>query len=173
MNNRTIINVEEAKKFGRPIGKVSNDKIEAFILEVEHTIVRKQIGDELYLRLTSDELPDDECLFILEGGTYEDACGNTHILTGLKSAIAYFVYAQNVRAGDYESTRYGMVIKDGEYSTGISAKERDQIANSATAVAESYMEEVRQYCLFKGIRYGNNKGNLHITSGCVIRKVKI
>lgn len=169
---KTILNVEEAKKFGRPIGKVSTDKILAFITEVENTIVRKEIGDELYLALTNDLDLTEDYQFLLDGGTYEDTCGNVHILTGLKAAIAYFVYAQNVRAGDYESTRYGMVIKDDEYSTGISAKERDQIANSATAVAESYMSEVKQYCQFKGIRYGNNRGNVHITSGCVIRKIK-
>lgn len=169
---RTIINVEEAKRYGRPIGKVSPDKMQAFITEVENTIVRKEIGDTLYMRLVSDEELDDDYQFLLDGGVYDDNCGNSHILTGLKTAIAYFVYAQNVRAGDYESTRYGMVIKDDEYSTGISAKERDQIANSATAVAESYMSEVRDYCRFKGIRYGNGQGNKHITSGCVIRKIR-
>lgn len=168
----SIINVEEAKRLGRPIGKVANDKIETFIEEVEQTIIRKVLGDSLFLMLSSPYELEEKYVTLLEGGQYADKCGNVKILTGLKKAIAYFVYAQNVRSGDIESTRYGMVIKDGDYSTNISSRERDTLANSSTAIAQSYLNECIEYCRHAGIPVGSGKGNSHITSGCIIRKVK-
>lgn len=172
---RTIITVEEAKTLGRPIGqKVSNEKITSFIKEVEDTIIRKSIGDELFITIveveTEDEL-QDEIKTLLNGGRYKDKCGNVHLLTGLKTAEAYYVYAQNVRAGDFESTRYGMVLKDDPYSQGISTKERDQIANSATEVADCYLQECLAYCRSIGIKTNSINNSTRITSGCVIRKI--
>lgn len=167
----TIISVEEAKTLGRPIGKVSAEKITAFITEVENTIIRKVLGDALYSRIIRGEM-NEEIHTLLDGGDYTSKDGGFRMLTGLKTAIAYYVYAQNVRAGDMESTRYGMVIKDGEYSTHASARERDTAANSATEIADRYVDECLEYCKVKGIPVGNNAGS-RITSGCVIRKIKI
>lgn len=167
----TIISVEEAKTLGRPIGKVAPEKITAFIMEVENTIIRKVLGDELYSRITRGERNEDINL-LLDGGDYHDKNGFFRMLTGLKTAIAYYVYAQNVRAGDYESTRYGMVVKDGDYSSGVSLKERDALANSATEVADRYVAECMEFCKERGIKTGNSVGS-RITSGCVIRKIKI
>lgn len=168
----TIITPEEARQLGRPIGKVSDNKILAFITEVEQTIIRRKLGDSLYAKLTRGDTLDETYTLLLEGGEYEDKCGNYHILNGLKTAIAYYVYAHNVRTGDYESTRYGMVIKDNEYSTPITPKERDTIANSATEVADSFLKECIEYCIDKGINVGNRRSS-HLTSGCVIRKIKV
>lgn len=167
---RTIITPIEAKKLGRPIGKVSDDKITAFIMEVENTIIRRSLGDELYLKILDSDQFEEPYLTFLNGGRYADKCGNVHILSGLKVAEAYYVYAQNVRAGDYESTRYGMVVKDDTYSNGITAKERDQVANNATEVADMYLAECLEYCKMKGIKTGNRQSS-HLTAGCVIRKI--
>lgn len=166
----TIITPTEARKLGRPIGKVSDDKILAFILEVENTIIRRSIGDELYLELTEKTEFDEPYVTLLNGGKYADRCGNVHIFNGLKVAEAYYVYAQNVRAGDFESTRYGMVIKDDSYSNGLSSKERDQVANNATEVADIYLAECLEYCRRNNIRTGNRQSS-HLTAGCVIRKI--
>lgn len=185
---KTIISVEEAKTLGRPIGKVASNKITAFINEVENTIIRKTLGDAFYVKLVDIEsnggvwdasfdttFGDEErnnLSILLYGGQYNDLQGFPHVVTGLKTTIAYFVYAQNVRAGDFESTRYGMVVKDDEYSTGISSKERDMVANSATEVANAYLKECVDFGINRGLIQTSGRGNLHITSGCIIRKIK-
>lgn len=180
---RTIISVQEAKTLGRPIGKVADDKIMSFIVEVEQTIIRRALGDDLYIKILDMDEFDDVFDVLLNGGRYKvPHCGcisiddeeelDTKILTGLKTAEAYYVYAQNVRAGDYESTRYGMVIKDDTYSSGITPKERDQIANNATEIAETYLNECIEYCRDNDILPKRIRGNKNITAGCVIRKIK-
>lgn len=168
---RTIISVDEAKTLGRPIGKVAEEKILSFITEVEQTIIRKAFGDDLYHKFLED-FQDNEYDILLNGGEWNDKNGNYRYIKGLKTAIAYYVYAQNVRAGDFESTRFGMVVKDYDYSNGISSKDREVIASSATEIAEAYVKECLDYCKENGIRVGNSLG-MRITSGCVIRKIKI
>lgn len=167
-----IISVSEAKTLGRPIGKVSDDKIVAFITEVEQTIVRPRLGDTLFMRLMNEERSEDLDL-LLSGGKYETKCGDMRVFTGLKTAVAYYTYAQNVRAGDFESTRYGMMLKDGDYSQHISQKERNIAANSATAVADAYLQECVLYCKEKGLIAPREKkaNNLHVTTGCIIHKI--
>lgn len=193
----SILTVEEAKRLGRPIGKVDANKIQAFINEIEQTIVRKRLGDNLYLDILAEvntkpvEPTDNEETalnengepivpterlydILLNGGSYTDKKERTRFITGLKVAEAYFVYAQNVRAGDFESTRYGMVKKDDEYSTGISSKERDMAANSATEIGNAYLEEVLTYCYDKEFLKPKDSGvGMNTTSGCVIRKVRV
>lgn len=167
-----IISAIEAKTLGRPIGKVSDDKIVAFITEVEQTIVRPRLGDTLFNRLMVEE-HSDELDLLLSGGKYVTKCGETRIFTGLKTAVAYYTYAQNVRAGDFESTRYGMMLKDGDYSQHISSKERDSAANSATKVADAYMDECVLYCKEVGLIAPRERkaNNTHLTSGCIIHKI--
>lgn len=176
---RTIITPEEARNLGRPIGKVSNDKLLAFITEVERTTIRRKLGDTFYLAILDeldkeeDEDKDEAIAKLLDGGTYETSSGTIKFLEGLKVAESYFVYAQNVRAGDFESTRYGMVTKNDEYSTAISSKDRDNVANNATEIGTFYLNECMEYCLEKGlIVTSESKNGLHLTNGCVIRKIR-
>ena len=169
----TILTPDEARKYGRPIGKVSDEKLYAFIIEVEQTIIRKSLGDELYIKIIDSQEFSGDIALLIDGGRYKDECGNTRLLSGLKVAEAYFVYAQNVRAGDYESTRYGMVVKNDDYSTGLSSKERDALANNATEIANAYLRECKAFCRAKGIPCKDSeRHNMNITSGCVIRKIR-
>lgn len=170
MSTRNIITVEEAKTYGRPIGKVSEEKILSFIAEVENTIIRKALGDSLYLSILNDD-PSEDIQMLLEGGIYETDCGEQKIVSGLKVTEAYYVYAQNVRVGDFESTRYGMAIKDGQYSSNLTQAERDIAANAATVVADSYLRECVEYCKAKRL-LGKAEGNLHLTAGCIIHRIK-
>lgn len=169
---KNIITPEEAKTLGRPLGKhISDAKIQAYIEEVEMTIVRPTLGDGLYLKLTEmEEELNDELRILVEGGKWKDNCGNDRYLVGLKRAVAYYVYAQNVMSGDFESTRYGMVVKNGEYSDNITSRERSDIYNSATSIADSYMKECKAYIgACKCLQTGANV--LHSTSGCIIHKI--
>lgn len=170
-----IITITEAKTLGRPIcAKVSDAKIAAYIREVEQTVIRHGIGDSLYLRIkgmnSTEVAPDIDML--LNGGIYTDKCGNTRTFVGLKVAASYYVYAANVMSGDFESTRYGMVLKDGAYSTGISSKERSDVYNSVTDIAMAYLKDCVYYCRQKDMteRAGNN-GVKTSFGGITIRKV--
>lgn len=172
MSKETIALPNDVRTYGRPIGKVADEKILAFIREVENTIVRKRLGNELYLRLV--ELSQQETIespydVLIKGGSYTIGTESCYI-TGLLSAIAYYVYAQNVIAGDFESTRYGMVIKDDQYSQGITSKDRADIANQATAIADDYLRECLDFCKQQGIKAARGEG-MHLTAGCIIRKI--
>lgn len=168
---KTIASPEDIKQRGRQIGKIEDARLQSFINEVEMTIVRKRIGDKLYLQIINteaDQMPT-EISTLVNGGTYELE-GETYMLVGLKTAIAYYVYAQNALAGDFISTRYGMRIKEDDYSQGLTQKDRAEIAGSATDIADTYLQECIEYCGKVNIDFlqGNS---MQITSGCIIRKI--
>ena len=168
---KTIATPTDIRQKGRQMGKIDDNKLQAFINEVEMTIIRRKLGDELYIQLSTDENLSEDLQTLVDGGNYT-IDSKPYLLTGLKTAIAYYVYAQNVLAGDYESTRYGMRIKDDDYSSVITQKERSDIAGQATDIADAYLEECLAYCDKKGISYLNGR-SMRITSGCIIRKVSL
>lgn len=167
----TIATPQDVRSLGRPLGKISDDKVLAYIMEVEMTIVRKMLGDVLYLELCEKGISnlDDDKRILVEGGKFDNG---SRFVTGLLTAIAYYVYAQNVRTGDFASTRYGMVVKEDQYSTPISSKERAEIADGVTVIAEEYMRECIEYCRFVGIAVKGISQGMNTTAGCIIRKIK-
>ena len=168
---KTIATPEEVRQRGRQIGKIDDSKLQAFIHEVEMNNVRKCIGDKLYIQLTSTEPLSEPLATLVNGGTYTYE-GLDNILVGLKTAISYYVYAQNALTGDFVSTRYGMRIKEDDYSQGITQKDRANIAGSATQIADAYMRECLDYCKKMGIEIDNGS-SMRITAGCIIRKVNV
>lgn len=101
-----ILQPNEVRTLGRPIGKVADEKLNAFITEAEQLHVKPILGDELFLRLLEEPEPSDDIKTLLYGGIYKDKNGVTHSFTGLRVALSYFVYAQNLMSGDIESTRF-------------------------------------------------------------------
>lgn len=181
---KNIITLNEARTKSRPIGKVSDDKLRAIITEVEQTIIRPALGDELYMYLCSCpdegfEMPLESSIAsadieklketLLEGGVYMINEKPIYFV-GLKTTEAYFVYAQNVMSGDIESSRFGMVIKNDEYSDHISNKERSDLYNQMTFTANAYLEDCVRFCKSNGIKTKSGN-NLHTTTGCVIHKI--
>ena len=63
----------------------------------------------------------------------------------MKTAIAYYAYSQYVMAGDAESTRYGFRVKEEEYSSRLSSKERSELYNNTLQAASGYLSECRTY----------------------------
>lgn len=166
----SIITIEEAKTLGRPIGKVSDAKIECYISEVEQTIVKPAIGDDLFLQVKSagGDLSDD-LQTLLSGGVYTFR-DQRRCFVGLKVAMAYFVCAQNVISGDFESTRYGMVVKQGEYSNHVTQSERSDLYNSIYATANAYLCECVAFLQAKGLIKGP-QGSRGFGGSCIIRKI--
>lgn len=134
---------EELNTLGRPIGKMAQERMIALIAEAENLFIRPALTDDLWLKILDDNNAQTYNTLI-NGGTWAD-CRGSHMIMGLKKALAYFVYAQNLMAGDAQSTRYGMVIKNDEYSTPISDKERSQAYNNALEVGNIYLKECLRY----------------------------
>lgn len=155
---------------GRPIGKVDEAKLVAYLTETEQLFVKPALGDALFLDILKDGYGNPVYKTLLDGGVYSSSCDKTpRLIAGLKVAISYYVYAQNVMSGDFESTRYGMVIKNGEYSDRISSKERSDCYNNAMGVANEYMKQCVKYCKDKGLIKSAGKG--YSNGGITIRKI--
>lgn len=165
-----LLTTQELAQLGRPIGKVDPLKLEAFISEVEHLYIKPTLGVELYLRLIKDEFKDDRVRILLNGGVYKDSKGCEQLLVGLKTTISYFVFAQNIMSGDFQSTRFGMVVKDGDYSSRISSKERSDFYNNTLEVANCYLKECVNYCKEVGLITVAHRPGVSF-GGITIRKI--
>lgn len=165
-----LLTASEASTLGRPIGKVDEARLLAYITEAEQMNVKPVLGERLFKRLLDEGDTDETLIMLLGGGTYTDADGQPHTFTGLKTAMAYFVYAQNVMSGDFQSTRFGMVVKNGDYSTALSSKERSDTYNNAIEVASFYLDECVSYCKEMGL-FANVRRKSVATNGCTIRKI--
>lgn len=166
-----IIGIDEIKALGRPIGKVSTEKLMAYITEAEQLNIKPVLGDELFLKLLDDnEQNDEKVKILLNGGTYRDERDKLHSFLGLKVALSYFVYAQNLMSGDIESTRYGSMMKNGEFSTHISSKERSDAYNNSIDVANAYLKECVVYCKHTGLIKTAGKAQYNV-GGITIRKI--
>lgn len=132
--------------------------------------VKPVIGDELYLKLLEKGETEEDYKTLLNGGSYSDSRGNVFSFMGLRVAISYYVYAQNVMSGDFESTRYGMVLKDGDYSSRMSSKERSDCYNNALEVANTYLKDCLRFCKVKGL-VENKSLSSSRTGSIVIRKI--
>lgn len=165
-----LVTPEEVIKLGRPIGKVDHDKLLAYIAETEQLYVKPTIGTALFLKLLDEDSHDDFMTKLLDGGVYDDRQGGVQSFVGLKTTIAYFVYAQNVMSGDFQSTRYGMVIKEGDFSNRISSKERSDCYNNTLEVANAYLRECVRYCTNVGLIQQVGRASAAL-GGITIRKI--
>ena len=177
---KNLITTAELRKLGRPIGKVADDKLEAFINEAEQLHIKPIIGDKLYLDLqkevevVEDGEKNDALQLLLNGGTYFENEGGIdetiRSFSGLKVAISYFVYAQNLMVGDIESTRYGSVVKNGDFSDRLSSKERSDAYNNTLEAANAFLKECLAYCREKELITSAGKPTASL-GGIYIKKI--
>ena len=120
---------------------IEQEKIETYIRESEDIDIKPSIGDALFIDIQEHSEKYD---ILMNGGVYEDRYGK-HVMTGLKTALAYYAYARLVKNGDGNVTRYGYVNKDDDYSSRPDSKERVMAYNDAFSIADSYMKECLQY----------------------------
>ena len=166
-----ILQPTDVRSLGRPIGKVADEKLMAFITEAEQLHIKPVFGDELFLRiLDSNEKDNNEIATLLNGGTYKDKRDGLRSFMGLKVALSYFVYAQNLMSCDIESTRFGSVMKNGDFSTHISSKERSDAYNNAVDVAKAYLRECVEYCKEIGLIKVVGRAKYNV-GGVTIRKI--
>lgn len=161
----------EVVKLGRPIGgKVDHEKITSYITEAEQMNIKPVLGDKLFLDLLANGEENEKYQTLLAGGTYIANNGELYSFVGLKCCIAYFVFAKNVMVGDFQTTRFGTVLKESDYASHISTKERSDCYNDTLEVAQSYLRDCLRYCSHVGIPTGN-LGSQRASGGIKIRKI--
>lgn len=170
---RNLITYEEISQLARPC-TTDREMAEAMIAEAQRVELKPRLGDALYLNLIGrddlatlidgggafdnydlilDAAPDavathsdwDRYRLLLNGGQWTDRCGNTHLLTGLKTTLAYYALARIVRDGNIQATTYGAVIKDDQYSVDSERAERQRQYRELFSQADSYMAEAINY----------------------------
>lgn len=172
-----LIETSQVKQLGRPLGDIKEDKLLAYIREVENTYIKPALGDTLFLALHADNLEIGGTYdTLLNGGEWngEDAacaCSGVHFFSGLRTAIAYFVYAKSLMSADIESTRYGFMQKDGMYSEHVSQAQRTAAYNDAMEVGHAYLRECLEYCNAFGLINTGEKRRAASTGGFRIRKI--
>lgn len=141
-----LTTLEAIRTSGRPIGKVDDARLTAYLTEAEQTFVKPLLGDALFLDVLAQGYDNEDYATLLNGGTYETEEEEKRSVIGLTTAISYYVYAQVIMTGDFQSTRYGMVVKQNDYSRQMSDKERSDAYGNTLEVAHNYLRECVRYC---------------------------
>ena len=150
-----LITSDEVSSLARGMSiHIEQEKIETYIRESEDIDLKPSLGDALFIDLQEHS---EKYELLMNGGVYEDKDGK-HVMTGLKTALAYYAYACLVKNGDGSVTRYGFVNKDDEYSSRPDSKERVMAYNDAFSIADSYMKECVQYLNAHKCEYPLYKG---------------
>jgi len=166
---------------------VAKNKLDAFIKEAERLHIKPILGDELYLMLLdaiSDETEeikedtDERLKILLDGGVYDSTdyeCKfdkGKHLLDGIRVALSYFVYAEDVMCGDFESTRFGTVTSNNNFSTHISRNYRSDLYNNSIDKANAFLQDCVTFCKISGLIKEKGRSKVNI-GGCTIRKIGV
>lgn len=148
----SILSTEKARTMARPIGNaVADNKLQAYIDEVEQTRIAAKFGSEIYSALQDAETRETEPYkTLLKGGTYQRQ-GKPQVFFGLEKAIAYGVYCKMIQSGDVEVTRYGSVLKRGEYSDHATQQTLAKVAGEVAEIEHRYIAQCLQYCRAAGL----------------------
>lgn len=156
-----LITVDEFRKLARPTSKhVDEDDVIAFIRECEDMTIIPAIGLDVFERLLSDDVSEKEKT-LLSGGNWTQSvvgrCNGENGLrrkcSGLKTALAYFVYAKMIQSDGGIVTRTGMMRHDDEYASHIDDKNRVRRYNDVMNVAEQYLSGCLEY--WKNVQGGD------------------
>lgn len=139
---KNLITYEEISQLARPC-TTDIDMAAAMIAEAQRVELKPRLGDALYLKLIADE-PESRFNVLLEGGEWQSDCG-AQLLTGLKTALAYYALARIVRDGNIQATTYGAQVKDDQYSSDPERAERQRQYRELFGQADSYMAEALTY----------------------------
>ena len=91
-----IISPDEIVKLGRPIGKVEEAKLLAYITEAEQMNIKPALGDELFLSILAEGEENDLYKVLLNGGTYKDSHECTRTFVGFSLCQVYCLFRSDV-----------------------------------------------------------------------------
>lgn len=139
---KNLITYEDLSTLARPC-TTERETAEAFIAEAQRIDLKPRIGDALYLALCQEET-EDRFAVLLDGGQWKDNSG-PRLLTGVRTALAYYALARIVRDGNIQPTTYGAVVKDDQHSMDAEKAERQRQYRELFSQADTYMGEVLGY----------------------------
>lgn len=130
-----ILTYNEIMALGFRIGTdIKQATVELAIEAAELYYLAPSLTDDQYNAILA--LDGDNAL--IAGGTYTDDDGGTHVVAGLKKALAYIAYAELLRM-NINATTFGSVQKNDEFSTNVDPKEQ---IHYFLAVGLQYMRKV-------------------------------
>ena len=150
--NKHLITVDEFRQLARPTSShLDEEEVLAFIRECERMYIIPAIGYKHY-RLSLEGSPWSQMFdgtfqasIALNGGAYTvKQCGvmDEKYCDGMKSALAYFVYAKMLKADGTIISRAGAMRHNDEYASHIDNKEQ---YNDVMSVAEEYLASTLTY----------------------------
>ena len=140
---RNLITYEEIGQRARPC-TTDRDMAEAMIAEAQRVDLKPRLGDALYIELIKGQ-PEERFTVLLEGGTWECGGKTVGLLTGIKTALAYYALARIIRDGNIQASAYGAVLKDDQNSQDPEKTERQRQYRELFAQADAYMTEALGY----------------------------
>lgn len=152
-----IITAEDIRKV-RPIAENVNDakRLIPYIEECEKIFLLPAVGPVMYKLLDAEDKPENfETL--MSGGYYDN---DTKYFPGLRDAMGYLVYSRFARNQNANSTAFGIVVKQGQFSDAIDEKTIVRISNDAQKIGLSYLGQCVDY-----INFGNE--------ACVNKSLKV
>lgn len=165
-----LITPAEVSNYGRPISKnVDEDKLNAYIIEVEQMNIKPVLGDSLFLSILEKGEADEKIGMLLKGGTYKSG-EKVYTFVGLKAAISYYVFAKYLMVGDFNATRYGVMMKEDSYSSHISSAERSNAYSDTLEVANCYLRDCVEFCKINHLMSGK-PGSQKASGAVKIRKI--
>lgn len=146
----------------RPVAENLNDpaRLVTYIREAETLQLVDAIGADLYNWFDTTDFsgagpfeyahPDGEKVSItkeqygilMDGGYFTNGCGGSGRTEGLLTAIAYIAYARFIMNNGVNATAFGVVQKNGEFSTHVNDVVLVRNSNEARKIGEAYLIDV-------------------------------
>lgn len=82
---------------------------------------------------------------LFNGCEYQDRHGHTILYEGLKAALVYFTFARFIEADAYRYTSTGPVIKQNDFSEGISEKGITKLVQQQRSTANAHVNEIEKF----------------------------
>ncbi len=168
-----LISTDDIRRV-RPVAMNVQDKarVEPYIREVERLRIIPALGASLFACIDGlgGNIPDEgvdwekdsgEVVHIeavtlgtlMNGGYYKSRCckGITAVCPGLKEAEAYLVYHKFLTNNEMNATAFGVVYKDGDFSTKADTEAVSRQSAEARNVGDAYLRECVKYLQAVGL----------------------
>lgn len=151
----------------RPIAENIPDvlRLETYLRESERLRLVDVLGAKLYRWLDETDFTGDgpfeypvngtiltkeQYTELMHGGYFDTKCASGKS-EGIVTAIAYIAYSRFVVNNPINVTAFGVVQKNGEFSTAINDTILIRTSNEARKVGEAYLKEVVEHCKALGL----------------------
>lgn len=141
----TISQIRELKVIS--INTNFEKKVDPFIIEAQQFDLKKLMGSAFYLEFVNDyaESPSLPVYSDLYNGSEFTCGGKTYRHEGIKTVLAYLVYARYILNSNIEQTAFGTVKKITEESTHVDEKTITRLYDQAYNGAMGYWSDVEKF----------------------------